>query len=172
MANGMPISAVVGRRSIMKRFDDIFYSFTFGGEVLSLAAAIATIHEIKDRDVIAHLWEQGRKIRDGYNVLARSYGIERYTRCIGYEPRSVVSFYNDKGAEDLLLKSLFQQECIRRGVLFTGSHNLCYSHSDSDIDYTLHVYRTVLEIVAKAIQNGHVRRLLKGRPVEPVFRKA
>src|SRR5262249_3849239 len=42
MANGMPISALVGRASIMKKMEDIFFSTTFGGETLSLAAAIAT----------------------------------------------------------------------------------------------------------------------------------
>ena len=31
MANGYPLSAVVGRREIMELFDEIFFSFTFGG---------------------------------------------------------------------------------------------------------------------------------------------
>ena len=47
MGNGMPISAVVGRADIMRLMEDIFYSGTFGGETLSLAAAIATIDKIE-----------------------------------------------------------------------------------------------------------------------------
>src|SRR5690606_14072796 len=52
MGNGFPISAIVGRKEIMRLFDEVFFSFTFGGEAASLAAAKATIEEIRDRNVI------------------------------------------------------------------------------------------------------------------------
>src|SRR5690606_16635796 len=42
MANGMPISALVGRAEVMRSVEDVFFSGTFGGEALSLAAAQAT----------------------------------------------------------------------------------------------------------------------------------
>ena len=35
MGNGYPASAVVGRRDVMEWFDEIFFSFTFGGDALS-----------------------------------------------------------------------------------------------------------------------------------------
>ena len=41
MANGYPIAAVVGKREVMELFDEVFFSFTFGGEALSLAATAA-----------------------------------------------------------------------------------------------------------------------------------
>jgi glutamate-1-semialdehyde-2,1-aminomutase len=172
MANGYPISAIVGRREIMKLFEEVFYSFTFGGEIVSIAAAIATIEELKNKSVIQYIWEQGRKLKDGYNVLARELGLEKYTQCIGYPPRTIITFRDENGNEDLLLRSLFQQECIKRGILFTGNHNICFSHTNKDIDYTLRVYRTVLEIIKDAIERNKVRELLEGEPVEPVFRRA
>ena len=55
MANGYPVSAVVGHRDVMEVFDEIFFSFTFGGEAVSLAAAKATLSEILAKEVIAHL---------------------------------------------------------------------------------------------------------------------
>lgn len=171
MANGFPISAIAGRRKIMKLFKDVFYSFTFGGEIMSITAAIATIKELESKNVIKYLWEQGRKIKDGYNVLAREYGLGKITECTGFPPRTVIIFKDKSGKTDLLLKSLFQQECIKRGILFTGGHNMCFSHSNSDIDYTLRVYRTVLEILKEAIKKDKVKGLLEGIPVKPVFRK-
>lgn len=39
IANGFPLSAVVGRREIMKEMENVFISGTFGGELLSLTAA-------------------------------------------------------------------------------------------------------------------------------------
>ena len=40
MGNGFPIACVVGKADLMKVFEDIFFSFTFGGEVASMAAAM------------------------------------------------------------------------------------------------------------------------------------
>jgi glutamate-1-semialdehyde 2,1-aminomutase/spore coat polysaccharide biosynthesis protein SpsF len=59
MANGMPISTVLGRADIMRKMEDVFYSGTFGGEALSLAAAIATIDKLEREDVIGGLWARG-----------------------------------------------------------------------------------------------------------------
>lgn len=172
MGNGFPISAIVGKKEIMKLFEDIFYSFTFGGEIVSIAAAIATIKELKEKNVIKYIWEQGRKVKDGYNILTKEYGLERYTKCIGLPPRTIISFKNKKGKDDLLLKSLFQQECIKRGILFTGAHNICFSHSDKDIDYTLRVYNTVLKILKETIEKNKTKEMLEGTPVKLVFRRA
>ena len=172
MGNGFPISAVVGKKEIMKFFDEVFYSFTFAGEVVSIAAAIATIKELKKKRVISHLWKQGRKVKQGYNSLAKEHNLTGYTQCMGMPPRTITTFKNKQGEDDLNLKSLFQQECIKRGILSTGGHNICFSHSDKDIDYTLKVYRTVLGIIKKAIDNNRIKQFLEGKPVEPIFRRA
>jgi glutamate-1-semialdehyde 2,1-aminomutase/spore coat polysaccharide biosynthesis protein SpsF len=172
IANGYPVSAVVGRREIMAVFDEIFFSFTFGGETLSLAAAVATIGVLRTQPVIAHLWEQGRRLQNGYNALSREFGLASRTACVGLPPRTVVTFTEPDGSESLVLKSLFQQECLSRGVLFSGSQNLCYRHSPRDIDDTLDVYRAALEVVADAVESGNAVERLKGAPVQPVFRLA
>jgi glutamate-1-semialdehyde 2,1-aminomutase/spore coat polysaccharide biosynthesis protein SpsF len=172
MANGYPLSAIVGRREIMKHFEQTFFSFTFGGETLSLAASLATLKEIAETEVIAYNWEQGGKIKDGLNILAREFGLENFVRCVGLPPRTLVSFFDESGRESLLIKSLFQQECFKRGVLFSGGQNICFSHSDEDVEYTLRVYRAALEIIGGAIRQSNVEKLLEGEPIQPVFRRA
>jgi glutamate-1-semialdehyde 2,1-aminomutase/spore coat polysaccharide biosynthesis protein SpsF len=172
LANGYPLSAVVGPRAIMKTFEEIFFSFTFGGEAASLAAANATLKEIAEKEVIAHIWELGRQLNDGFNVLAQVFGVDRFMRTSGLAPRTVISFFDDGGRESLLVKSLFQQECLKRGVLFSGGQNICFSHSAADIEHTLRVYRSAMEIVGAAIRHGKVSEKLEGEPVKPVFRRA
>ena len=172
MANGYPLSAVVGPREIMKHFEQTFFSFTFGGETLSLAASLATMKEIAEKEVVAHNWEQGGKIKDGLNVLAREFGMENLVRCTGLPPRTVVNFFDESERESLLVKSLFQQECLKRGVLFSGGQNICFSHSDEDIEHTLRVYRSALEITREAIRRTKVKEMLEGEPILPVFRRA
>lgn len=171
MANGYPLAAIVGRRDIMEIFDEIFFSFTFGGDVIAIAAALATITELEQKGVLVHLHAQGRKLKDGYNVLARHFGLDEQTTCVGLDARTAVTFRDRSGAESLLYKSLVQQECLKRGVLFGGAHNLCFSHSDADIDHTLRTYRAALEILATAIERDDVVQRLDGPRVEPVFRR-
>ena len=63
-ANGMPLSIVAGKREIMDAVDkQIFISTTFGGETLSLAAGIAVMQELSNKDVTARIWGIGQKIQ-------------------------------------------------------------------------------------------------------------
>ncbi len=172
VANGMPIGILVGRKDVMKVLEkDVFFFTTFGGEALSLAAAKATITELQEKNVPAYLAKQGKKLKDGYNKIAEELNMP-YTKCIGYECRSLMTFDPDSSAGNPLeMKSLVQQEMIKRGILWGGFHNMSFSHSDEDIEYTLKAYRDVLPILKKAVDEKNVRGYLKGEPVEPVFRK-
>jgi len=170
VANGMPLSILTGTKDVMGVLEnDVFFFTTFGGEALSLAAAKATITELKENNVPEYLATQGKKLKDGYNKIAEELNMP-YTKCIGYECRSLITFDVSAG-NPLELKSLVQQEMIKRGVLWGGFHNMSYSHSDEDIKYTLKVYRDVLPILKKAVDEKNVSGYLKGKPVEPVFRK-
>ena len=170
-ANGMPISLLTGRRDVMQLFqDDVFFFTTFGGEALSLAAAVATINEMIEKNVPAYLAEKGKLLKDGYNALAVELGIDGYTRCTGYDCRSLVSFDSAAG-NPLEVKSFVQQELIKRGILWSGFHNMSFSHSDADVAYTLKAYREVLGLLKEAVDAKDVSSRLKGKPVEAVFRK-
>jgi glutamate-1-semialdehyde 2,1-aminomutase len=170
MANGMPIAALTGRRDIMDLFnEEIFFYTTFGGETLSLAAAKATISELQEKKVPAHLAQLGLKLREGYIALAENLGMN-YTQCVGLDCRTMVTFSPAGDELPLEMKSLVQQELIKRGILWSGAHALSYSHQMEDIDYLLEAYAEVLPILRNAVAEGMVRRLLKGEPVKPVFR--
>jgi len=170
-ANGMPIALLTGRADVMELFNSEVFSYTtFGGEALSMAACIATINELRDKNVPQYLDEKGALLKDGYNSLAIETGMDIYTRCIGYNCRSMVTFTPEAG-NGLEVKTLMQQEMIKRGILWAGFHNMCYSHSDEDIAYTLSAYRDVMPIMKEAIQSGNVKQYLKGEVLEAVFRK-
>ena len=171
MANGMPISAVVGRKEIMELFDEIFFSFTFGGEVLSLIASIVTIHEIMEKNVIEHMWRLGKRFKDGYNEISKKLGLVENTRSLGLPPNTGDIFKDNDGNSSIEVKSLIQQEMIRRGILFMGFQNFCYTHTDDDIDKTLIAVEEALSILKNALDEGNVRKYIETEPVQPVFRK-
>ncbi len=170
VANGMPLSMLTGRRDVMRLLEkDVFFFTTFGGEALSLAAAKATIEELRDKEVPAYLARQGRVLREGYNAIAADLRMD-YTRALGFDCRSLLTF-DAKAGNPLEMKSLVQQEMIRRGVLWGGFHNMSFSHSDADVDHVLAAYRQALPILARAVEVSDVRGALRGDPVEAVFRK-
>lgn len=170
VANGMPISILAGKKEIMQLADeDIFFYTTFGGEALSLAATKATIEELREKNVPKFLDEQGAKLKNGYNSIAQKLGID-FTKAIGYNWRSMATF-DEKAGDPLLQKSLMQQEMIRRGVLWQGFFNMSYSHSNVDVDYTLKALEESLSVLKQAVAEGKLKEMLKGEPVQPVFRK-
>jgi glutamate-1-semialdehyde aminotransferase len=170
VANGMPLSMLTGRRDVMQLLDkDVFFFTTFGGEALSLAAAKATIEELRRHDVPSYLAGQGRRLKDGYNSIARELGAT-YTACTGFDCRTIVTFAPEAG-NPLEVKSLVQQEMIKRGVLWGGFHNVSFGHTDEDVDHVLACYREVLPILHAHVTAQSVSAALRGEPVEPVFRK-
>lgn len=172
VANGMPIGILTGRKDVMSLLEkDVFFFTTFGGEALSLAAAKATIEELIDKNVPEYLAKQGKKLKDGYNQIANELGID-YTKCFGFDCRTIITFDGEKsGCNPLEMKSLVQQEMIKRGILWGGFHNISFSHSDEDVEYTLKAYKDVLPILKRAVEEKNIRKYLRGEPVEPVFRK-
>jgi glutamate-1-semialdehyde aminotransferase len=170
-ANGMPISVLAGKAEIMNTLedDDMFFFTTFGGEVLSLTATRETLLELREKQVIPSVSRKCARLRDGYNRIALSLGLN-YTRAVGLDYRSMVTFEGG-GPAALEMKSLVQQELIKRGVLWTGFHHLSFSHSDADVEYVIKAYEDVLPILKSAVERGKVRDELRGEPVHPIFRQ-
>lgn len=170
-ANGMPIALLTGRKDVMKLFEkDVFFYSTFGGEALSMAAAMATIHEMIEKNVPAALAAKGKTLREGYNVLVAKHHLSSVTTCQGFDCRTIITF-NASAGDPLILKSFVQQEMIKRGVLWGGFHNVCFTHTDEDIEKTLAAYDEVLALLASALNENSVAQQLRGKPVEAVFRK-
>jgi len=171
IANGMPLAALTGRRDVMARLDrEVFFFTTFGGEALSLAAARATLGLLREQPALAHIARQGRALRLGYNLAAAAVGLADVTRCVGMDHRGMVTF-DAKAGDPLVLKSVVQQELIRRGVLWAGFHNVAWAHTDADVEAVLRAYREALGVLRGALDRGDPRKVLQGEPVEPVFRR-
>ncbi len=169
VGNGMPISIVAGKKEIMKAGEDVFFSLTAGGETLSLAAAKATIKEMKEKNVIQHIWAMGQRLKDG--VIAAIKENELPIECKGLPVHFVLACKDASGQESLDLKSLLIQEMAKRGILMGGYFNICYSHSPEDIEKTLRAVRETLAIMKKALSSGNIKQFLEGPPVQPVFRR-
>ena len=170
MANGYPVSAVTGRAEIMKLMEEVFFSFTFGGETLSLAAALATMTKLQQEQVVKTLWEQGGKIKKGVNTLIKKYDLGNVLSITGKDCLSFLIFKDTDVYAQWELKTLFLQEVFARGVLTLGTHNMSYAHSDEEITRLLNVYNEVFELLKEIIEKNVMDKWLKTEPLVPLFK--
>lgn len=168
LGNGMPLSALAGRAEVMEHLEQVFFSGTHGGEVLSLVAARAVLAEL-DTAAYEHLFELGDRLRAGIESAIERNRVADWVEIGGAAPRTVVTLREPEGAEGLPAKSLVQQELAKRGVLFNGSNFISLAHSAEDIDEAIAAYAAALARLAAALPDG-IPALLEGPPVEPAFR--
>ena len=105
----------------------------------------------------------------GMNELAGTIGVD--LAVTGNPPRGGILVKNESGEEDLLLKSIFLQETVKRGILFGGPVFICYSHTSGDIEATLKASGEAMEILKTAIDSGDPASYLEGEPIGVVFRE-
>ena len=173
MANGFSISALVGKKEIMKlgglehKKERVFLlSTTYGGETHHLRAAQKSIEILNQNDyeVTKHIWNVGRTVKENYNTLVKKHSLQEYTKMMGIDCRPYFYFKNNT------IRTLFLQEMIKCGVLAQGIIP-SYSHRENEIKQTLDAFDYSLRVLANAISNNEVNKLLIGNAVKPVFRK-
>jgi glutamate-1-semialdehyde 2,1-aminomutase len=170
LANGFPLSAVCGRRDVMMLMEEIFYSFTLGGEALSLAAAKATINKIRREPVIETMAKLGERLVTGLSALIEEKQLGNVLSVSGHPTWSFLTIADTPSSTSWATKTLFLQEMFARGILILGTHNISYAHTEADIDQLLGVYSEVLPFVHRAAVSGKVGEHLKVRPLQPLFR--
>jgi glutamate-1-semialdehyde 2,1-aminomutase/spore coat polysaccharide biosynthesis protein SpsF len=153
MANGMPISALVGKEKYMKKMTEISYSGTFFGETLSIAAAIATIAKLERENVPQYLDDIGLQIWFEINRLRAKHGITEEVHIHGHAALPRIRF------GDRHIQSLFIAEMAKRGVLVIGSLNLMYAHKPPQLQHILRAFDGTLEAIKTGVE-------LSGKPIE------
>ncbi|MCE4556112.1 aminotransferase class III-fold pyridoxal phosphate-dependent enzyme [Roseateles cellulosilyticus] len=170
LANGYPVSAIVGRADVMQLMEEIFFSFTFGGEALSLAAAKATLTKLQREPVLAGIRAKGERLQAGLNALIEQHALSDLFSVSGHPSWTFLNVKEARGAALFEMKTLIAQELHERGVLGLGTFNLSNAHTDADIERVLAVYGEILPLVGEAASAGRVRALLRCEPLVPLFK--
>jgi glutamate-1-semialdehyde 2,1-aminomutase len=177
IANGFSLSALTGRREIMRlggldhdKERVFLLSTTHGAEYPSLAAAIETMRIYRDEPVIEHLYRVGERLREGFLEAVADVGLEKHLTIAGRPCCLLYGTLDHEGKPSQAFRTLFLQELIRWGVL-APSLIVSYSHDDSDIDYTIEAVRRAATVYAQAVDNGSTDGLLIGSPTRPVYRR-
>jgi glutamate-1-semialdehyde 2,1-aminomutase/spore coat polysaccharide biosynthesis protein SpsF len=169
MGNGMPISAVVGRAGIMRLMEDIFFSGTFGGEALSLAAAIATIDKIEREQVTEHLWRMGTGLKRKASAKIAEAELDKVIELVGTGPWVILTYRDHPNGSKDAIKTLFLREMIAAGVLINASHNICFAHGEDAVHHVLAAYDHALGVLREALDAGDIGQRLGNQVIRPIF---
>jgi len=171
MGNGWPISCIVGRREVMKIFEEAFVSFTFAGDVSAMAAAMKVLDILETGDAYARMTAAGTKLFDGARVMAAAEGLDDVFRLKGHQHWPLFSFVDDKGVDDPATRALWVQEVTRRGVLILTTFNVCAALDESSTTKVLSAFAHAFKRVAKARKLGvRPESWLDGPVPVPAFR--
>ncbi|MEW6470313.1 MAG: glutamate-1-semialdehyde 2,1-aminomutase [Bacteroidota bacterium] len=178
IANGFSFCALTGKKEVMdlggirkKGALKLFLiSTTHGGETCSIAAGLATMDEFEKHDVVKHNQDIGQQFIDRSRMLIVSKGLNGYIDNLQFNWHASLGFRNSKKEPCWGMRTLFNQEMIRRGVLFQGIFCANFSHSDKEIDHIMAAMDEALDIYKKGLEDGY-EKYLKGEVIKPVFRK-
>jgi glutamate-1-semialdehyde 2,1-aminomutase len=176
LGNGFSISALTGIAAIMElggldhhRERVFLLSTTHGGETHGIAAALATLGEMEQQDVIGHIWDIGRSLQNGFREIVAAAGIGSFLELAGYPCSPVIVCKDGGGNVSAPMRTLFLQEMLKSGILIPYIA-ISFSHRIADLEQTLAALAQTAMVYRSALENGP-ERYLSGPAVKPVFRK-
>lgn len=170
LANGYPVSAVAGKREIMKLMEEIFFSFTFGGETLSLAASLATLNKLQNGPILETIKETGRYLMDSLSKKILEHKLGHIFSVEGYPVWSFIIAKDTDYATMWEIKTLMQQEMLENGMFMIGTHNMSYAHTKEDVDNLMEVYESFFIKMKQVEEAKNLNQFLKSKPLVNLFK--
>jgi glutamate-1-semialdehyde 2,1-aminomutase len=145
LANGFPLAAVGGSAQAMAGVTRTWISSTLATELVSLAAARATLGVMVERQVPQHLGRVGARLRDGLLRLQQAH--PDLVGGVGGIPEMCFLQYVDESVSGAVTTA-----CARSGLLFKRSayNFVSLAHDEPAIDETLGLLAEALSTVAKS----------------------
>ena len=135
IANGHPISALMGSEVARKAASQVYTTGSFWFQAAPMAAALETLRLVRDTDYLERLEALGTRLADGLRERARAAGFG--FRVSGPVQMPLFLFDDDP---DLRKGFCWSSEMLARGVYAHPWHNMfmCAAMTEADIDGALH----------------------------------
>lgn len=169
LGNGMPLAALAGRRALMREFEDVFVSGTFGGEALSLAAGLAVLDKLEREPVIDTLWATGDALRAGMAESIGSHDLAHVLGIAGPAPMQSLTFADHPHASADAVRTLCVTTLLAQGILTIGPLNVMYAHDAADVTQVLAAFDRTCRRIAEELQQPGLAGRLDCPLMQPVF---
>ena len=153
MANGYPISAVVGKKDVMKMVEkEVFISSTFFPNSVEMVAALKTIEILEREDVCNSIWERGTKFLENLSDIVSKSGLP--VSVSGIPPMPFLTFDKEETGLYKERRRRFYTEAIRRCLFIQPYHHwyIAHRHTDKDLETALSVVEESLDVVKKEVK--------------------
>lgn len=145
LANGYPISALMGTGSLKEVAARVFYTGSYWFQAQPMAAAIAALSEMREQNAAEKMLATGKKLLDQMVAIGKKYGFD--LKVTGAPSMPYLRITND---ESLMLHQDWCAECTKRGAYFTPHHNwfLSTAHTEEDISRTFEIVEEAFQVVS------------------------
>lgn len=166
ISNGYPMSAIIGRSSVMDVMQDTFISSTYWTEKIGPIAALATLEKLKKKNVPGYLIKIGKNIQDGWKKLVEKHNLN--VEVSGIPPLGHFSFDFDN---PLVPKTLFTQLMLEKNFLATNAFYASYAHKEDHLNAYLKATDDSFRFISKAIKEEKPEKYLKGPVCHSGFKR-
>lgn len=119
LGSGLPISGVISRLELMKKWIPGSHGGTFGGNVVSAAAAVATIQAMKEEKMLDNARTRGTQL-----MIALGHLQEKYPQIVDVRGLGLMvgtEFRDAKGKPDKTTAKAVVHECADRNLMLLTS---------------------------------------------------
>jgi glutamate-1-semialdehyde 2,1-aminomutase len=176
IANGLPLSALAGRRDVMRlggHVDDadrvFLLSLTAGGQPWALAAMLAVIDTYEQEGIAGQLHSIGADLRAGVEDAVAAAGLGDYFQLRGRDCNLVYVARDADGQPSQEFRTLVLQEFLEHGIL-APSFVVNAAHDPKAISQVVDAVTELMPVYRRALDDG-VTTMLRGRPVRPAIRR-
>ena len=149
LGNGYPVSALVGTDALKDAISSVFCTGTMFFGAAPMAAALATLKELKRLDAANTMTKIGSKLSEGLVKVAAEHG---YTLKASGVP--AMPYFRITDDETLQIHSAWIAECVKRGAYFLSYHNnfISVAHSDEHLERTWEIADDAFKAVKQALK--------------------
>lgn len=172
MGNGYPISAVAGRKDLLKQIEDgVFVSTTFGGDSIAMAASLATLKILATPGYYEHINKIGTLIRNGIQERIDKYDLNDVLSVSGMPAHCGVAFEGHGSLDYLDIQSIYSQTMLQNGIYVFAIYFLNMHHTEKEAQAYLNATDKAFSQIRKAVDQDSLDGILLGGKVNPVFKR-
>jgi glutamate-1-semialdehyde 2,1-aminomutase len=166
LGGGFSVAAVGGKRELLEGVASgrVGQGSTYQAMPISLAAVVATLHELRQPGFFERITGLGNQLTDGLTSLARETGVPGHAQGVGPMLQFVFAEQPVRNWRDLARHSdekayhAFWQGMTDAGIMFNPHPAECWfvsgAHVQADVDHTLDVAARVFASLAARGQGG------------------
>ena len=166
LGNGFPISAVIGKKSIMESAQTSFISSTFWTERIGFTAALKTLEIIENKNIYNNLINYGNQVTNAWENSAKQNNIN--IKATGIPPLRYFAFDNENPD---VTQTFYTQEMLKKGFLAGSSVYATNAYSDRIIrKYEKESFR-IFNKINYYNSKGNLLSKLEGPVIEKGFKR-